>query len=665
MPNNGLIFEAEEFQLQMSSAGSASFTGTGTKSAQHGISGDTQYCVDAFSTVTGFGLSVQCEYDGTSWVSTATYNGPYAPSGGLIVTGASSSCSILVVLTGLKIYGKLTGSLWRIVWDTTQVYVDGVLQLDAGGVDESSAGTGPNYINYLGIPLSLVAGCGASVTTAGWTYDPCHPETVKEAWSSDCTSSATGGWRFKQNDVWVNLPVTPYSGEPGSSGDCPYGLGLTDILSATSTWGVTLDCTSHADYTMTYEGRQTPDVTVTRTCTTTPDEEGHGGGIVYDTSVQSGPDYCKDLCTNEFGPANWDTYKEVSHSESKGGSIRLVPDLPKTIKRMNTGYRAFWHRGEMPETRASLVRTCTVDGVTTNHNTTTTVHPAQSEIISVVGDSPHAIEDTLGYHSYAPMGYSHTKNESTTYSVYHPELCSCPPLGMTFPPCPPPPSGGIALVGYDCESQFEFPPDNTNQSEFASVSFPTYVGSYTGPQYNANDMARYLGSWPNPHWQYAHWREDWDVDSSPVGFTDYWGPIREQWLYNSALPTGEQRRTRNSLMISPGEDSGNTPWLDSFNSGLRWLGISRWKTQSITWPYYIDLTSTSEPRWTLEDCTAVFASDITLTPSASTCKASFALADMLVPPFLYPAGAAKVTLAWDTSNVSAMSVKLVGVEGSE
>jgi len=102
------------------------------------------------------------------------YDGPGAPFGGYVVGAAAflSTVSIKIRILGLKIYTKLTGSLYRTTWTSLQVYVNGTLLTTLSGVDVTSNGVGPNYIDYLATPLYATGSCSASRIHTPSVYDP-------------------------------------------------------------------------------------------------------------------------------------------------------------------------------------------------------------------------------------------------------------------------------------------------------------------------------------------------------------------------------------------------------------------------------------------------------------------------------------------------------------
>ncbi len=665
MPNNGKVFEAQAVEWKCGSTGSHTGSGHGDPVYGHGAEAYTQYAPDAVNLAVGIYLSAQSDFDGTSGSWQVVYDGPGAPFGGYIVGGSSylSDVSISAVARDVKLYCKITGSLFQLSWSAIDIYVNGSfdITLTGSGVDATSAGVGPNYIPLIGIPLTLSGGVSAGRTNVPtWDYNPCDPdEDLPIEWEAETTGGPYGGWRFQElDDSWISLPVTPYSGSDPSSSGCPYGLSSEGVLNFSETWGGDAECKSYARFKLSYAGREVCPVTVTVIC--------QRQNPPFDTveSQYTGPGMCEDLCSGGYEDAYVDLYNTESWSESTSGLITLIPDLEKAIKKIGDDYRALWYRGTFPSATAAHSRTCTIDDVTISSSDSPVIFPSVSEFLGCVENTLHAIEDPLVVSTFAPCSVSKSKDYSKNQTGYATSICICPPswMGDWQNSCPNDGSPWLASIGCD----FGCPdPENSSESESVSFIFPSAVGSGGGYQSHAVGLARYLGTWANPHWQFFFWREDWEVDESPAPWADYWGLIREQWLFNDALPGGEQRKTRNSLILSPIEnENGNTPFLDTFAGGLRWLGISRWQTDEIALPESLTLSSSRPGVWESEDCDIALGSGITCDNfTGSSVKLDLELSQWEEEPYMLLQLAKKVKVGWG-SNVDSMSVLLVGHDGA-
>ncbi|MGV3616094.1 MAG: hypothetical protein ACO1SV_12230 [Fimbriimonas sp.] len=645
MPVNGAIARWGEMEFRVASSGSVSHSGEGVGVGGHSASGNTLFAPNAIDLAPGLILEASASLDVAGvWTWTCFYDGPRAPFGGLIRTGSGDSAEVRVVLDGVLLYSKLTGSLWRFVFGGIRVYCNGVLEIDQAGLDLTSAGVGPNYVPLIGIPLSLAGSC-----SAGTDGLPAFADDDTYDYQSSASATAEGGWRFKEagSSTWVSLPVTlPTMGAP-SAGGCPFGLSPTGV-SASETWGATVSSYSHSRSAKLYVEEQQASAEVSYQCR--DDAEPTIVGTFTAACLQPG---------GGLGPARRDVYKTIGESEGRGGSVRLVPDLSKAVKRMQPGYRCMWYRGPQPFVRASRGRFCSVDGVTSSASDAPELYAAMAELLSVVGDSAHAIEDFLALPTYAPCAASNSKS----YSEGYPEIvltgaCQCPPVDL-----PELPDG---CGDYRCDLLWPDKPEPVNESESVSYAFPATVGPVASPQWHDVPLARYLGHQPNPHWHLYYFRADWEVDGSPAPWADYWGPLRQQWLYHGALPGGEQRRTRNHLISGALEQTGHTPWLDEFAGGLRWLGISRWQTQTVAPPAAIALNDDSQPAWSIEDGSATFGGSwIVVDPAAETVKLTLDVGRWDCPPYMLPHICDRVEFDWEATNIAAVRAYAIYADGAK
>ncbi len=667
MPNNGRIIEWLAIEYNCTSGASISGTGSGDLSGSHSAEAYTQFAPNAINTAVGIDLTagsvLHADGSGTWQV---TYNGPGAPFGGYTVSGSTflTSVSITAQVKNVKLYCKLTGSLFRLTWSAVDIYVNGVFNITLPGssIDAVSAGVGQNYIPIIGVPLYFTGSCIATKeNVTPWTYDPCNPGAgLSIEWSATASGSASGGWRFQQLDGnWVGLPAKAYIANPGSGSGCPFGLNPSDIVSATNTWGASIATESYSYSLFEYVGRDTGTVDVYASCM-------DDGGTVF---VGNYPGRCYNLCTGALGDLYRDVYKQTSRSRGKGGTVQLVPNLTRAIDRLGDSYRALWYRFTFPQCLASTTRVC-VDGVitsTTSNNVE--VYPKVSEFLGCVGKDTHAIEDPFAKEIYCPTTAGKSQSEYISYSYHTTDTCVCPPTTLNLLDyCP---SGGAWV----CNAIFNTVHTPSSKSENAGYAFPSYVSpDEGGNQWHADDKFRYIATWSCPHWQFYFWREDWNADGSPQPWADYWGSIREQWLYNSWLPLVEKRRTRNSIILSPLQtEQGSTPWLDTFASGLRWIGISRFKTEGVDIQSSEQLTPTVHAEWN----SRIKAG----TPDITTIQfnsAGIELSGFNVPlpavemefgswteaPFMLLYLAKRARLDWYSTNVVSMTISLVGYDGA-
>lgn len=253
----------------------------------------------------------------------------------------------------------------------------------------------------------------------------------------------------------------------------------------------------------------------------------------------------------------------------------------------SSDYAALWYRFALPQCKRTGTATCftgtdALNGTLSEATPTTDdVFPAQSAIVSTVTNSAHAIEDTMGYTVRAP------------YTVY-----------------------GMALAGSGDPSDLTKADWVYDQNVKQSYFYGAETVGVGGITYLHSDdaTARYVDYNASPHWSYAYYQESWEVAGSPVSGTGYWLQIGEQWIYQAALPGGEQLEKRNTIISCPLNDGVYTGLLDLSWASLRWLGISRWQVDDFAIPTSKALDSDSEDSWTAKGATLSFGADITVTP---------------------------------------------------
>jgi hypothetical protein len=699
MPNSGQILEATQTTaeygwewLALRVASSASLTSDDPNVTYgHGAYGQTDYVEDAINRLLGITLEIGSEWDGTAGSWWAIYDG----IGGPQVFGAPvylSSVSIEVRIPNLKIYGRLTGSLIQLESGPWQIWVNDVLAYTfSSGVSATSTGVGPQYIQHIGIPLAISGDCSVDSTyfptdpigddgqvvpgglPPGFTYNPCAPSVPIEQATSEITSTITGGWRFMVGGVWRDLPVA--TNIDLTAGIGPFGLSNSGIISTTRTWGTHVSCRDYRKYRFEYLGRENPSETsVQVTC--------DGVVVRTDTNPSSG-NSCTDPCTGLPGPFWRDLYRVQYDIEHQTGGIRLIPDLERAIVRLGDDHASEYYRYPFPQTKAQSGNTFR-DGNDIGFTVSNpVVHPSLSEFKSVVTNATSPFEEPLGYTAYAEVYCQKSKGHRVGFSAYHPNICVCPwdwfVLGS--PPCQ---TGQV--MGFLCGAVFPTPANPVIQSEGRSFQFPSNVQDgqiggvlIGGPMYHRDALTRYFATWVHPIWLMYYWTvERHPVDYAPVRWADYWGPIREQWFEDDS-------RQRNSIIATFCEDEqGNTPWLDQYtappsddpedpNNGLRWIGLHRFKRESFTIPVNLTLSPSRPAKWAARiqsgtpDCTITLgASGVTLSAFAvTTAQVDCSLVNWDADPYLLLAIFQALTITWDASNVSSMSVSLVGWDGAE
>lgn len=667
MPNNGLVVAWDALELRCAGSISGSGSGAGYSTYSYGATATTSWAPNAIDEAPGIYLHCESSFDGISGSWQVVYDGPGAPFGGYVVSGSGfQATSISAVIRDLVIYQKLTGALWRVTWSAIDIYVNGSFDITLPGssVDMTSEGVGPNYIPILGVPLDLTGGCSAGRDgIPGWEWNPCSPsEGVSgQNYTTQASGAVEGGWRFKErgSGEWQELPCTPYYlDSPSTGGTCPFGLSAAGIVEASSTWDAAVNVESYTEHEFTYEGRDECTYLVL-VCCTQEDDGGEEECVVYEAPGA----HCIDPCLgfpNMVEPFS-DVYKTRHRTRSKGGRIRLVPDLAKAIRRHREGYRALWLRLPLPQVTASASRTCTVDSVTTSGTSNPEVYPQSDEFLGAVGDEQHVMEEFFDLPTYAPTSASKSEAETIGYSTYGPGVCDCGDFNNVGP--------GMCPNGYGVGCGTECPEyENSSQSESVGYSFVATIGDEGSYQWHFVPELRYLSTWASLHWHYLHWHEDWSFDEAGLTYLDYWGYLRQQWIYNDFLPAEEKRRTRSDMIGSCHEESGHTPFMDAFMGGYRWLGCSRWKVRRPEVPSELATDAAGADRWTFGnlvdgewDGEGSVGSVITLEPG--TTRATVEVLDFNSVPYLYALICDRVRIGTAT-NAASIKVTAIGADGA-
>jgi len=513
-----------------------------------------------------------------------------------------------VVLVGVTLYATLY-SKFRLVVSSIEIYVNESLSTTLSGIDMTSDALGPVWLPIFSGLVEINGSANASFTPP-YIGPPSYGSYSGEG-SAKCTVS--GGWRFMENSVWYDHPVTipPLESEPGLCGKAfgppppapqfticaPFGLHLPEAVISTRTWGNHINSVS--------------------------------------SIVQSAHNSASD----GFG----------SHYviDSINGSICLVPDLDKSLYKINNDFGASFFKWATPLCTGTayrqIARTNSGGGGSLNGATTVYKTPVllshETAKSAEVFNAKHSIETFTTLPTYSPI------NTYIQKQVFDQEVDG---------------SGN----GY-----------YQNNEEIMGFNFPTYVeDSTSGPAPYMDHkilLARYFNMACHPWWSYGYVPGKWDLYSSPTNWKEYWGLIREQYLAVS--------KKRNFVVTDALENSGHTPFLDNFNSngekdtdgnpvGLRWVGMCRWQTQSITPPSSIELTSGSSALWSVTDAlgTLTFnAGNITVNSTVSELELFLDVNSYTSMPYMYPSICDRIFLNWTLTNVAYIKVYAVGQGGHE
>jgi len=656
MPTNGLLFSGE-LRYSLVSELTSSYSGDGNGVFGHSAAAVTEYTEDVLTKTEAMFLSLSSAPSG--WE--IEYQGP----GGVFSDSDSTPLdflSLVIVFTGVKVYSRNLGALMRFEAGAVEVWVNGSLATTLSGFSADSNSNGPAYFPFIAHPMEVTWACSAGSDLAifpdTWEYD------------SVADSEVSGGWEIKPDGgVWEWLPVLLHPISLPAVGGAPFGLDVDGIAVSDRTAGDIGVAHSRIQAGVVEEGTENPTgVVVTVTCSE---------GVIHQETVAPGSN-CN-MIGGGTGMAARKVFKTFSTQDGNGGTVRLIPNLWKGVRRMAGGYRSFWRRYGMPKTEYAGSRMWTDGGVSDTVTEIEETHPSQSKIRAVVGDATHAMEDTFSYPSYAPIAVQRFRihSESYTFENLH-SSCPCPPPTFSMP-------GGLAcadpveMPAISCE--FVWPEhENLSQSETVSFHFPHSVedsasnNDMDGYLDHADPDIRYFNYWVHPLWHYGrHWpdpedeegtQEEWKVDGGAIS-RKYFMEIREQFHDAPYLDPSEQLKTRNFLINGVGEEFGHTPFYDAFVFGIRPIGISRWQTQDVNRPASKTLDDESEPLWSAEDASLSFGTDITVNPAASICVVELEVGSFEHPPYLYPHICDRVTIGWSLTNIESVKVYAVGIDGQK
>lgn len=664
MPTNGRLADWYCIEYKLSSAATVSESGDGDPIYSHAASLLTQSIPDIVGIDPGIEVNVESGFDGTSgvWAVTVLVGGSLLYSGGAATY--RSTVSVDVRCYGVRLYGRLLGSALRLEIDTIKVSVNGGAESTiVTGYSADSAGVGPNYIPLIGMPATCEWSCtGTRINVPPPAWDPCSPGTDEYSWSTHMASAVTCGWRIKETagGSWTEFPVTTKTITPPSLTGCPYGLTPSGVVTGSTSasivgYGVHNESASRA-----FQGIETGSVVRHWWCS---DIDGNILSEGYDnvgTAI--------DACTGGSVDPWQGVYYVTSDVENWYGSVTVLPNLDRTIELLGEGGHGLFYRGELPQVTGTCGRSCTDGVVTVSGDNTEEIYPARAEILNTADDMSHAIfSEVFDVDVYAPTTAAKSREVHEYYDVYDGfTAILCSTSGITCPP------GGSA--GSSCGTDLDPHNDRVDKIESVSSIFPYECDPYSSPQSHNEVLPCYLASIPCPHWHLYYFTDDWAVDGAPVNWADYWGLIREQHLNNGALAPSEARLTRNHIVGSPLEnEQGNTPWLDSYANGYRWIGVSRFQVLETTLDSTLTMSTTKPGVWAARvqsgtpDCTVTTGvGGITLSGFAvPTAYVDLSLAQWTNAPYLQLLMAKKITASWSATNVSAISVHLVAVDGTE
>lgn len=308
-----------------------------------------------------------------------------------------------------------------------------------------------------------------------------------------------------------------------------------------------------------------------------------------------------------------------TRGETARGKVWLMPDLQRPLQRLNDHFAVMAERAGLPAVTLLRGRECDDgefevggggEGETIEQ---VTVYPRTGARLNVLREETHPWEAPLHRQLWAPCWAS----RSVTTASNPESVCGDDPAFIPGP-------GEATFV--------QFP-----ASVESVEDFPEMLATW----HHAHPLLRYWATWFHPYWSTFTFFADWPLEGGPVSRYDYWLPQRTQWLDHSALPSVENTRTRTSLFACALEQSAHTPFLDTFLSGRRWLGVSRFLVDEVVVPPLITTDRAAEDRVSVDDG-FVISSDpliVQAEPGKTEMTVWFRLQGFLDPPYFAPATA--------------------------
>ena len=632
----GLLLAWDRYEMEVALSGTLV---KDTYGVQIGGGLTSQYTPTATAVSTGITLGVQAINGDGGILITGSYYNLQVPALSInesISAALTTTMTSHIEIDNLRFYQQ--GGVWLVTWAALRWYTEGTLQLSLGAESFTSLILTPASIPLFGIPPTLSAGASSDV-------EPSIPYgQIASNESAACT--VTGGWRVKLPGAssYTAFPVSVSAASvPSSPGGC-----MTSTSAAPPSASDTYSGAASAAYSNSYSSVQIADLIC--------DECSNGPATI---------------------PAKYHQYQIDSDWQQSSSSVMLLPCLPMAVNRVNASdYAALIYRGGFPEVHHSGSNTCchftdpSATGCPDTTSVVTSIAPSLPAALDTVLNARHAIEDPLYQSVLAPYGYSATRQEVTTYpnTLYDPG--ACPPIteGETGTP------GIVGCAG----------PGEVSDYALVSVTFPDVQQRAANTDMLAyldhtDDIARYLNFTADPHWSYFYWfppdlasgaavtPTEWRVEGNRANPSDYWLPLRQQWLSNPSLPSGENRQTRNHLVTCPGKEGALGGFVSSvgFGTPTSWWGVNRFQVQDVTPPASLPLGSTSAPGWACTNGTAAFGSDIVLTPTGghTVLTLEYDEGRFTEAPYFYPHLAGSLGLGWVGTNVASVSVYEVNQAG--
>src|SRR5579871_305657 len=279
--------------------------------------------------------------------------GPIAVSAASLVAAPNAS----VLLQDFRLYQKAGG--WYATWSALTVTLGGTPHSFGAGSIAGPRLT-PTGVPFLGVPPTLET---RIVPSADQLSGPITGATGVSSHSYSGSSSIQGGYHVKELGAggFVAFPVNLSVLLGGTTG-CPCEPSLLPSVAAPDTASGAAASAFDQTSTCVFRGR-------------------------FSCSVC--PDGSPALIPAEYN--EWDT---TAQQDSCAASVTVLPNLPKSVKRLAPDYVALIFRGGLPQTTAAYADVChdyVSDVNTGNVQLQTNPQPRESAFLATVTNAPHIV----------------------------------------------------------------------------------------------------------------------------------------------------------------------------------------------------------------------------------------------------------------------------------
>lgn len=325
-----------------------------------------------------------------------------------------------------------------------------------------------------------------------------------------------------------------------------------------------------------------------------------------------------------------------SYTNEESCTVYLFPNANREVRRLNSDYRSIWFRRGLPSSEKLVTTQVGYPFVIPPPpdpppyvvtNTYSNLYDAQTIMLAAVTTDPSYIEDPLSIDLIPPF----------TQTKLHSEWTS-----------------GIETIYTD--------------NKF--VTFPVSATPGDTAEYlvHASPVLTIWNTWFNPHWSYALWfpsddaptEERWSVLGAPAGIDEFWFPTKRQFISNPELPEEDNTRHMVNVITEPLAMNGNRDLVSSTIGVPSYLGITRFERYKESTELQLTTDETSADRFDFLDGTG--SVDMTGIILNTSTKVRFPMIDWTIYPIAFPAVCNRVTLEWDTANVTSVKVYYEGLD---